>query len=107
MEYSSFKKINRLEAEAGTSPNKFISLLFGGARRRREQRAANEDHEFYKNYRAYFASTPHAKHATHMGAHCQDQQKSLMRNRLAENAKRILNTKSFDDGKNKIEKIVP
>ena len=47
MEYSSFKKINRLEAEAGTSPNKFISLLFGGARRRREQRAANEDHEYW------------------------------------------------------------
>ena len=30
-----------------------------------------------------------------------------MRNRLAENAKRILNTKSFDDGKMTIEKIVP
>ena len=30
-----------------------------------------------------------------------------MRNRLAENAKRILNTKSFVDGKNTIEKIVP
>ena len=29
MEYSSFKKEQRLEAETGTSPNKFLSLLFG------------------------------------------------------------------------------
>ena len=30
-----------------SSPNKFISLLFGGAARRREQRAANEQYEFW------------------------------------------------------------
>ena len=47
MEYSSFKKVQRLEAEAGTSPNKFISLLFGGSKRRRESRAANEDHQYW------------------------------------------------------------
>tara|TARA_R110002020_G_scaffold18782_1_gene65159 strand:- start:1720 stop:2565 length:846 start_codon:yes stop_codon:yes gene_type:complete len=29
------------------SPNKFLSLLFGGAKRRREQRAANEQYEFW------------------------------------------------------------
>jgi hypothetical protein len=30
-----------------SSPNKFISLLFGGAARRREQRAANEQYEYW------------------------------------------------------------
>ena len=30
-----------------SSPNKFISLLFGGRARRREQRAANEQYEFW------------------------------------------------------------
>ena len=30
-----------------SSPNKFISLLFGGKARRREQRAANEQYEFW------------------------------------------------------------
>ena len=30
-------------ANKNSSPNKFISLLFGGAQRRKEQRAANED----------------------------------------------------------------
>ena len=30
-------------ANTGSSPNKFLSFLFGGAARRREQRAANED----------------------------------------------------------------
>lgn len=33
-----------------------------------------------------------------MGRQHKDQQKTLLRNRLAENAKMILNTKSFDDG---------
>jgi len=33
-----------------------------------------------------------------MGEAHQDQQRTLLRNKLAENAKRILNTKSFDDG---------
>ena len=47
MKYSSFKKVKRLEDQTGTSPNKFISLLFGGSKRRREQRAANEDHEYW------------------------------------------------------------
>jgi hypothetical protein len=47
MEYSSFKNVKRLQDQTGTSPNKFISLLFGGAKRRREQRAANEDHEYW------------------------------------------------------------
>tara|TARA_R100001082_G_scaffold46480_1_gene24789 strand:- start:11932 stop:12819 length:888 start_codon:yes stop_codon:yes gene_type:complete len=47
MEYSSFKKVQRLEAETGTSPHKFLSLLFGGSKRRREQRAANEDHQYW------------------------------------------------------------
>ena len=51
----------------------------------------NENNEFYKNYRAFYASTPQVKYATHMGAKQQDQQKSIVRNRLAENAKRILN----------------
>ena len=41
-----------------------------------------------------------------MGNQQQDQQKSVVRNRLAENAKRILNTKSFDDG-TQIEKVRP
>ena len=67
---------------------------------------ANENNEFYKNYRAFYASTPQVKHATHMGAHQQDQQKSVVRNRLAENAKRILNTKTFDDG-TQVEKVRP
>lgn len=30
-----------------SSPNKFLSLLFGGKKRRREQRAANEQYEFW------------------------------------------------------------
>ena len=30
-----------------SSPNKFLSLLFGGKARRREQRAANEQYEFW------------------------------------------------------------
>ena len=47
MKYSAFKEKRRLEEDSGTSPNKFISLLFGGAKRRREQRAANEDHEYW------------------------------------------------------------
>jgi len=47
MEYSSFKKTQRLEEQTGTSPNKFLSLLFGGSKRRRESRAANEDHEYW------------------------------------------------------------
>ena len=47
MEYSSFKKNRRLEENTGTAPTKFLSLLFGGSKRRRESRAANEDHEYW------------------------------------------------------------
>ena len=47
MNYSDFKNKRRLEQDTETSPNKFLSLLFGGAKRRREQRAANEDHEYW------------------------------------------------------------
>jgi len=48
MKYSAFKEKRRLEQNSESdSPNKFISLLFGGAKRRREQRAANEDHEHW------------------------------------------------------------
>ena len=32
-----------------SSPNKFISLLFGGKARRREQRAANEQYEYWQD----------------------------------------------------------
>ena len=32
-----------------SSPNKFLSLLFGGKARRREQRAANEQYEFWQD----------------------------------------------------------
>jgi len=39
-----------------------------------------------------------------MGAGHRSQQRTLLRNKLAENAKRILNTKNFDDGF-RIEKI--
>tara|TARA_Y100001938_G_C8100512_1_gene441303 strand:- start:1251 stop:2156 length:906 start_codon:yes stop_codon:yes gene_type:complete len=48
MEYSEFRRKRRLERNAeGESPAKFLSFLFGGKKRRREQRAANEDHEFW------------------------------------------------------------
>ena len=30
--------------------------------------SSNENNEFYKNYRAFYASTPQVKNATHMGA---------------------------------------
>ena len=42
-----------------------------------------------------------------MGVNQQDQQKTIIRNRLAENAKRILNTKSFAEDLSKIEKVAP
>jgi len=44
MEYTAFKQKRIQEQE---SPAKFLSLLFGGKGRRREQRAANEDHEYW------------------------------------------------------------
>ena len=47
MKYTDFKNKRRLEENTKTSPNKFISLLFGGKKRRREQRAANEDHQYW------------------------------------------------------------
>jgi hypothetical protein len=54
---------------------------------------------FYKDYRAFYGgATPNIYKASHMGNGPQAQQKSLLRNKLAENAKRILNTKNFDDG---------
>lgn len=53
----------------------------------------------YKNYRAFYGgATPSVHQAGHMGRQHKDQQKTLLRNKLAENAKLILNTKSFDDG---------
>ena len=42
MKYSAFKEKRRLEEDSGTSPNKFISLLFGGTKRRREQNNTKE-----------------------------------------------------------------
>ena len=48
MKYSAFKEKRRLEQSSESdSPNKFLSLLFGGKKGRREQRAANEDHEYW------------------------------------------------------------
>jgi|TARA_R110000824_G_scaffold131067_7_gene292977 hypothetical protein len=47
MKYSAFKEKRRLEQNSEASPAKFLSLLFGGSKRRREQRAANEDHEYW------------------------------------------------------------
>jgi len=65
---------------------------------------ANQEDAIYKNYRAFYGgATPNVNQASHMGAKHKDQQKQLLRNKLAENAKRILNTKNFDDGF-KIEK---
>ena len=60
---------------------------------------ATQDDEIYKNYRAFYGgATPNVYKAGHMGKGHQDQQRTLLRNKLAENAKRILNTKNFDDG---------
>ena len=39
--------INNNNNSNSPSPNKFLSLLFGGKARRREQRAANEDYEYW------------------------------------------------------------
>jgi hypothetical protein len=47
MKYSAFKEKRRLEQNSEASPAKFLSLLFGGSKRRREQRASNEDHEYW------------------------------------------------------------
>ena len=47
MEYSEFKRKKSIEQSSNAAPTKFLSLLFGGAKRRREQRAANENHEFW------------------------------------------------------------
>jgi len=47
MEYSEFKRKKSIEQDSNAAPTKFLSLLFGGAKRRREQRAANENHEFW------------------------------------------------------------
>ena len=44
MKYTAFREKRKLEQD---SPAKFLSLLFGGKARRREQRAANEDHEYW------------------------------------------------------------
>ena len=56
-----------------------------------------KDH-MYKNYRAFYGgATPSISKATQMGAAAQNQQKTLLRNKLAENAQRILETKSFVD----------
>ena len=63
-----------------------------------------KDH-MYKNYRAFYGgATPSISKATQMGAAAQNQQKTLLRNKLAENAQRILNTKSFVD--ERTEKIL-
>ena len=60
---------------------------------------AKPEDEIYKNYRAFYGgATPNVNQAGHMGQHHKDQQRTLLRNKLAENAKNILNTKSFDDG---------
>lgn len=59
----------------------------------------SENDKFYSNYRAFYGgATPNVNQASHMGQGHQTQQRTLLRNKLAENAKRILNTKSFDDG---------
>ena len=53
---------------------------------------ASADDEIYKNYRAFYGgATPNVNQASHMGKGHQDQQRTLLRNKLAENAKRILN----------------
>ena len=60
---------------------------------------ATEEDDFYKNYRAFYGgATPSVNKAAHMGQVHKEQQKTLLRNKLAETAKRILNTKNFDDG---------
>lgn len=44
-----------------SSPNKFLSLLFGGKARRREQRAANEQYEFWQDtFAAQKMNNPYA-----------------------------------------------
>ena len=54
----------------------------------------------YKNYRAFYGgATPAMSKVAQMGSAAQDQQKTLLRNKLAENAQRILETKSFENEK--------
>ena len=47
MEYSEFRKKRSIEQGSNAAPTKFLSLLFGGKKRRRESRAANENHQFW------------------------------------------------------------
>ena len=47
MEYSEFKRKRKIENNSPASPAKFLSLLFGGKKRRREQRAANENYQYW------------------------------------------------------------
>ena len=59
-----------------------------------------ENDEMYKNYRAFYGgATPAINRANYMGNNAQAQQKSLLRNKLAENAQRILETNSFESTK--------
>ena len=56
----------------------------------------------YKNYRAFYGgATPAMNKASYMGSNAQNQQKNLFRNKLAENAQRILETDSFENVKAK------
>jgi len=59
----------------------------------------SKEDEFFKNYRAFYGgATPNVYKADHMGgANYRSQQKGILRNQLAENAKRILNNKTFED----------
>ena len=61
-----------------------------------------EKEEMYKNYRAFYGgATPAMNKASYMGSNAQNQQKNLFRNKLAENAQRILETDSFENVKAK------
>ena len=54
---------------------------------------------FYANYNAFFEGTnqsPSAPGTKHMAPVFQEQQNKLLRNRLSENAKRIMGTESFE-----------
>ena len=58
----------------------------------------DEETEFYKNFRSFYGGdTPTVARSLFMGQKMQEQQKGLVRDTLAKNAKQILNTKSFED----------
>ena len=68
--------------------------------RRFQGEQPTERDEMYKNYRAFYGgATPALNRANYMGDQAHEQQKTLLRSKLAQNAQRILDTKSFENPK--------